>query len=365
MYPQKQQGYALLVTATMILLGLSITALVVGKSMYYDQKEQSSEYQQHMGFQAAEAGLEYGIGYLFNNESTVLQDTDSNGFIDPLSNSSVTNVALSNGGQYSITYTNTVADSYQTLEVAATGHASNGEAQRTIRQLLRIYPTLVNTPPAGIIAKEDVDLGGNVGIVNTVTGTTIWSGGGTDLSGSAGTWTTSGGAASSDSGTIGPDIAQNDAGLSSLSNDAFFTMFFGQSKATVEQNANLVFNNSGNTSMNSSLNGVVGKSIWINQTGGEARINAGTVIGSPSQPVILIVNGSLKANGGATIYGVVYVIGDWDNNGGGNLDIIGAAIVEGSLSSTGTPNVTYDSSVLNNATEIGQYTKVAGSWRDF
>jgi hypothetical protein len=113
------------------------------------------------------------------------------------------------------------------------------------------------------------------------------------------------------------------------------------------------------------LGGLVGKVIYITQAPGTtATINSNVVIGSPEQPVILIVDGDFKFNGNATLYGVVYVIGDWNNTGGGNAAIYGAAIVEGDMSSTGTPELSFDTSLenLNNLTTL---VKVPGSWRDF
>lgn len=358
-----QRGYALLATATMILLGTSITALIVTKSMYFEQKNQSNQYQLRMAFQAAEAGLEYGISYLLNNQSAVLVDSNTDGFIDVYTNPAINDVTLSNGSSYNITYTNTTANSYRTIEVASTGYSNNGESQRTIRELLTIYPLLVNNPPAGIVTRNNVSLGGDVSIANTQTGKTIWSGGGVSLSGSAGT--DAGNGTGSTSSSMGSDIIQNDSGLSNLSADQFFQAFFGQTKTQAQQNSNLIYNNSSNTDMSSTLNGVTGKAIWINQTGGEARFHGNTTIGSAAQPVVLIVNGPLKMNGTVTIYGVVYVIGDWNNDGGGSLTINGGVIVEGTLSSTGTPNVTYNQSILGNLAEVGQYVKVPGSWRDF
>ena len=125
------------------------------------------------------------------------------------------------------------------------------------------------------------------------------------------------------------------------------------------------YNNS-NTNYSSDLNGVVGQTIWIEQTGGTARINGNTTIGSATQPVILIVNGNFKAKGNTTIYGIVYVAKNWNNGGGGNLNIIGAAVVEGNFSGKGSPNITYDPTVLNRLQETqGVFVKIPGTWRDF
>lgn len=363
MNTRTQKGYALLITTSLILLGLAINALIVSKSMNIEQRSQSNEYQQQMGFQAAEAALEYGVAYLFNNNSAILQDSNNDGIINSYTNPAITNASLPNGARFNVSYTNTVAFSYRTIEVTATGYSNNGESQRTIRELVTIYPLLVNTPPAGVVTRNSVDLSGNITISNTQSGTTIWSGGSVGLSGSAATATSSG--TGSNSSAMGSDVVSNDTNLSSLSGDQFFNAFFGQTKTQAQQNSRLVYSNSASTEMGSALNGVTGQSIWINQTSGEARFNSNITIGSPLQPVILIVNGPLKMNGTVTVYGIVYVIGDWDNNGGGNLTINGGVVVEGNLLSTGTPNVNFSQSILGNLNQIGMYVKVPGSWRDF
>ena len=88
------------------------------------------------------------------------------------------------------------------------------------------------------------------------------------------------------------------------------------------------------------------------------------MIGSAQNPVIMIVEGDFKFNGGATIYGVVYVIGNWSNSGGGSALLNGAAIVEGNMSSTGTTDLDFSSSV-SNLSNITTLVKIPGSWRDF
>lgn len=98
--------------------------------------------------------------------------------------------------------------------------------------------------------------------------------------------------------------------------------------------------------------------------GTTATINSNAVIGSPQNPVILIVDGDFKFNGNATLCGVLYVIGNWSNSGGGSASIHGAAIVEGNMSSTGTPALNFSQNIQNLNT-ITSLVKVLGTWRDF
>ncbi len=364
---KNQRGYALLLTAVIIVLGISITALITAKSLYFDQKELNNERNQALAFQAAEAGLEFGISYLYDNKSAITADTDLNGFIDGYTNAAITNVAFSNGTTFNVVYSNPVVNNFSTLQISSTGTSDNGSTTRTITQLLQIFPIVTGAPPASVIAKGNVALSGNLTVANTIVNTstnnTIWSGGTVALTGSA--ETIANGGIGSDKNGINSDVVHDDAGLSSLTSEQFFSGFFGDTKANASTHADIVLNNSSNYNMSATLNGVTGKSIWVNQTGGEASFSGNATIGSAAHPVVLVINGPFKANGTTVIYGMVYIAGDWDNGGGGDLTVNGGIVVEGTLTSTGTPNVNYSPTVMQNLNGIGDYVKVPGSWRDF
>jgi Tfp pilus assembly protein PilX len=361
----KESGYVVLASGIMLLLGIAISALLTAKSMSIEQKVQNNEYHSQQSFEAAEAGIEFGLAYLNSNKPSIIVDSNNNGFIDAFTNAQITNVAFANNTAFSILYTNPVGTNFSIIQIASIGTADNGNNSNVISVIAKLFPFDASTPQAGLIARGGVNLSGNVTITNTSTGTTIWSGGATALSGSASTAGTNGQV--SNSGSIGADVVQNDANLSSLSGDQFFSGTFGQTKAQAQSSADVTYTNSGSTNYSSLLNGVTGQSIWINQTGGSsAQLSGNSVIGSPTKPVVLVVNGPLQANGTTTIYGIVYVIGDWDNSGGGTLTINGSAIVEGSMTGTGTPNINYTPDIFNNLTQtVGTYVKVPGSWRDF
>lgn len=363
MHIKNQRGYALLVTAIIIILGITITALITARTMYFSQKEQNNQYNQNLAFQAAEAGLEYGTAYLFNNEATIVKDLNNNGYIDAYNDSSLTNVSFIGGATYTVSMLNTIPTDFSTIEIVSVGSADNNATTRIIKQLVRIFPLMVSSPPAGVVTHSGVALNGNVTITNQETGSTIWSGGNVSLAGSA--RTDAGDGSGSDRNGLNSDVVRNDEGLSSLSGDQFFSGFFGRTKTEAQQTSDLVYNNSSNTNYSSLLNGVTGKAIWINQTGGTASLSSNATIGSADRPVILIVNGPFKANANIVIYGLVYVIGDWDNSGGGTVDVNGSIIVEGTLTGQGTPNVNFSNTILSNLSQVGEYVKVPGSWHDF
>jgi hypothetical protein len=84
-------------------------------------------------------------------------------------------------------------------------------------------------------------------------------------------------------------------------------------------------------------------------------------------PFILIVNGTIEMRGDIAMYGVAYSTAmTWNNTGGGNALLVGAAISEGNYTGNGTPDYFYDPRVMNNLTDIpGRFVRVPGSWRDF
>lgn len=108
---------------------------------------------------------------------------------------------------------------------------------------------------------------------------------------------------------------------------------------------------------------------WI--SGANCRINANTVIGSPRTPVIIISAASLtKINGGAKIYGVLYVFDGEDANASfdavGTNTIYGAAIIDANMGQyQGTFQIVYASGVLANANGLNGLGAVNGGWRDF
>jgi Tfp pilus assembly protein PilX len=335
---------------SLLFLG-SLVVLSTAKTIKANSTVVRNQIFEDQAFEAAEAGGEFGLVHLKDNRSTILVDTDSDGYIDSYAPAATTNVNNGNGTTYTITYSNPTANNFDITQISVVGTTDGGSVTKNITQLAIRIPYLKISPPAGFITKDGVTLGGNVHIENTVTGTTIWSGGGVSLSGSADT--NGGGGVTSDRRNINTDIAQNDAQLSGLTNNEFFESFIGSDKATAESSADIVLTYNGNQNLSAILDPDEnnGKIIWVNQDSGTARFSGNATIGSPEEPVILIIDGDFKANGTTDIYGLVYVTQDWHNSGGGNLTIHGAVIVEGAFSGTGTPNIPV---ILQNACFLGR-----------
>ncbi len=109
--------------------------------------------------------------------------------------------------------------------------------------------------------------------------------------------------------------------------------------------------------------------IWI--SGPTCTINAGTQIGSPGNPLILVsAAGLTKINGGATIYGVLYIFDGEDPNAElettGGATVYGAVIVDAVIDKMqGTFQIVHAGGVLARAAGFAGIGSVNGGWRDF
>jgi hypothetical protein len=108
---------------------------------------------------------------------------------------------------------------------------------------------------------------------------------------------------------------------------------------------------------------------WV--SGSECRINSNTQVGSPGAPVMLIsAAGLTKLNGGAEIYGTLFVTDVEDPEAelqsNGNNTVYGSVIVDGILGSyTGTFQVVWNDNTTKKAGVSGGLGAVIGGWSDF
>lgn len=110
----------------------------------------------------------------------------------------------------------------------------------------------------------------------------------------------------------------------------------------------------------SSLN--PGRLIWIL---GNLVLDSAGDIGSPSDPVVLIVAGNITNPSNVSVFGIVYSTADtWVTSGGGTVR--GAAVAEGGLGGNGTSTFVYDRAVLDRLRwTTGSFVRVPGGWKDF
>lgn len=104
--------------------------------------------------------------------------------------------------------------------------------------------------------------------------------------------------------------------------------------------------------------------VWI---AGDLHLDGEVTLGSPTRPVLVVVDGRLRTGGGVTIHGVVVTrAANWETTGTANTRIHGALIALGNVVGSGTPAIAYDAAVLARLhAQAGSFARVPGSWRDF
>jgi len=383
--PYQQRGVATLFVSLMMLFSLTMIAVFTAKTNVTEHLVAANDYRAKQALEAAQAGIEQGQAEIVELQTTnvngylQLDQIDGNtdilqGFVDLDTDANFFSVTgtpgtLPNNSTYSLTYENVdrtggafdpSIDNYL-IRVTSVGTSDDGTGIKQMEQLIMLVPLLANAPDATLTTKDQVRIQGAVLVKNMITDLAVHAGGSyTKIGNSPNSGT------ETNNGINNPiDVIQNDATYSTMTNDQFFFSFFGQSKSDIKAQATQISCDS----CNANLGGLTGQVIWVNPatSGGTPHVNANTQIGSTTQPVILIVESddSFILNGSAKIFGLVYVIGDWDNGGGGSSTVTGAAIAEGSFDSQGTPNPTYDATILNRLNGMGTIARIPGSWKDF
>lgn len=361
---KKSNGAATLLLSVVLLTLSAMLVIFAAQYGSLQDKSVSNLTRTKQAYEAAQAGMNFGINYFRSNAATIIANS-SGGYLQPYSNTDTTNVSLGNAS-FTVTFTNPTANDYTLINVISVGSSDDGTATKTIYQQIQFGSIIQNPPTVALLARGEIDLGGNSEIINTINNNTIISGSSVSLSGSANTTTSSG--ESSNSSTTGPDITENDPTYSGLNDTQFFETIFNGDPASVQSAADYVYTNSGNTNYKDVIGGVNGATIWINQTSGEARLSSNMQVGTAASPVLLVIDGNVKFSGNVTIYGFVLILGSSVTDLTGNVSIIGGVSTTGALDARGNIEVTYDPTVLTNLQNnpgMGYYAKVPGSWRDF
>lgn len=364
----RENGAATLIIALILLVMGTLIIMFAANYGLMQEKITANIHRNSQAYEAAEGGIEFAINYLQKNATTII-GTPSGGYMTPYSDASTTNVSFNNSSKFSVVYTNPVANNYKIILITSTGTSSDGSATRIVKQQVALSSLLMNYGNTSIVSKGAVNLSGSAEVNNTSTNKTISSGSSVSISGSAETNISSGGG--SNASHIGSDITQNSSSISSMSQNDFIASYFGTtSSATIQSKVGHYYSNSSSTNYSSTLNGMSGTSIWIDQTGGTtASISGTTTIGTATNPVLLIVNGTLSITGNVTIYGFVFIIGTSGiNTLSGNISINGGLAMTDQLNMSGNSSLTFNPTVLTNLqnnSSMTTWAKIPGTWKDF
>lgn len=360
-----QKGAVTLVIA-IILIVLSTLIIIFAANQGQMLDKLTGNLSRNMqAFEAAEAGMEFGINYLKVNNSSIIASATS-GLIS-YSDANTNNISLANNSKFSVTFSNPVANNFNLITITSTGTSDDGTSTRIIKQNVQFGSLLSQPGNIPLTTKGSVSLAGNATITNMNSNSTINSSSSVTMGGSSQTVTSSGG---STPNHLSTDITQNNSTLANTSQTDFFANYFGTTNITNIQNkVGHYYTNGSDTNYSSNLNGLTGTSIWIDQTGGTATINGSTTIGSLANPVLLIVNGPLNLSGNVTIYGFIFVNGTTGiSTLSGNTQIVGGMATTDTLNITGSISLTFNNTVLQNLqkqSSMMYFAKVPGTWRDF
>jgi len=102
--------------------------------------------------------------------------------------------------------------------------------------------------------------------------------------------------------------------------------------------------------------------LWL---AGGLHLGAAVTLGSPTRPVMLVVDGPVRLDAAVRIHGVVWARSPrWDTPG--SAEVTGAVVAEGDLLGSGATRILHDPATLQALHHrIGTFVRVPGSWKDF
>ncbi len=357
---QSQRGAASL-AVTMILLFLVLLVTLFGaRALVQDTRAGANEYQSARAFEAAEAGIEYGIAWLNANPSPYpfVADKSPYGVFTGCAAASACErvgpdlaINLPNGFTVTVRLRRATVplDALNVIEVLAhaVSTADAGNVARA-RQKALVSPFNKNKPGLGapplLINGCLSGVTGNPSIVPKAAG--------------ASALVSSQAVACLDEGHLNLNGGAKTG--SGFTGTAWDQLFPGISKTEMQTIAQ--------TQIDAGLALADRSVIWVTSTS-PWHDSAG----SAAKPVILIfsaASGCPKVNGNPAITGIVYFDGGCDSNGFGGATIDGTLAYEGALTKfNANATLRYSSAVADltgkGANLGGKTPKLAGSWRDF
>lgn len=374
--PPTQRGLATLTTALILLIAITLMTFSSAKVGVMEQKIAANDYRAKQALHAAQAALDRAV-----YQANVTGVNTNSGLItlNPVTGSGPT--------YYEYAYTSLLSGLLVAINVS--GYSDDyctgctHYATKTLQQYIKKYSPLPSVPNNPLSTGGRYTSNSNsISIVNNISGA-----GGTAIQ-AQGTIDTGNKNVTSVNGVAGAGLTPNATtpGVTGLvdttaERNAFFENAFGTTKADIQSmslpaSCSGVCNTGlGNTGVVTSGNTITDYGtpkaplVWVS---GDTTLNSNTVIGSPTNPVVLVINGTLTINGGVTIYGFVYVTGNvTDSLVGVGVDASGGATVQGSIISEESLNFAGTVNLIFNKFDTGSsppgpdfYVKTPGTWTD-
>jgi Tfp pilus assembly protein PilX len=203
---RKQKGMAALMFTMTILAVVTVITLFTAQVIVTDNRILNNVETNEDALNAAQAGLDYGVGYLNAYPYVV-----ANGlaYCAAATNTfALTAQTMANGSTYTATYSCVAAGNIANIKLVSVGTAVGAAATRTVQASLEQY---CGGPPVALTTTGTATLSNTSVVSNTTAGATrtIDSGGATTINNTATSNTTTGGAYSCATGGVQPATCRN------------------------------------------------------------------------------------------------------------------------------------------------------------
>ncbi len=421
----RQRGAAALVVTLLLFFAMTLIAAFANRGLIFEQRSAANQARASVAFEAAEAGLEWALAQLNQGQSLDASCRSSGSVGDRnfrerlLSFDATTRrhtpVTWNNAGQavalqpscvrqgsgwacscpsaghpvLAAPSTSTPAPAFSIQFAAGSergtvllrstgcthlggaclpGSAATVDATARVQAVLGLVPGLATPPTAPLTVQQGITVspGAALGLHNPdagANGVVLHSGGPAHLAGAR--LSTAPGAA------IATSIVSDDSGLRTLPRERLFASLFGLDTSSWQDQPGLtrfVCNGSCAAALQQALGvlqgtGTGARQVWVE---GDLRLEGAVVIGSPTRPVVLVVNGAARFTGPVVVHGLVYSSSlRWDAASSGAL-VRGAVVSESSYFGDASPDLFYDARVLAALkSDSGSFVRLPGSWKDF
>ena len=418
-FPDRQRGAASLVVTTLLCFAMVLAVAYANRSLVAEERASGNQYRAAQAFEAAEAGLEWSLARLNDSDrlgadclpsgnladlafrARTLQIGALTGAITPATwDDAGTPVPLQSacvrdGGGWTcscpangppalpIPAGHTISPAFSVafsagprpglVRVVATGCTRSGgvcaatadaghEASSRLEAVFALMPSLRAAPAAALTARGQIDAGAAAPGAHhrdAVTGGLALHAGG-PIIGAAWRLTAPAGASPAEA------LAAEDPVLASLAGDRLFLRHFGIDKRAwlAQAAATRVICSIDCASTLASAVAAGSRLLWVE---GAVVLSGPATLGSPDDPIALVVTGPLRFEGGITLHGIVHGASlEWNDGSAPDALVRGAVIVDGDYRGNAAPDFAHDAGVLSLLkTRAGSFTRINGSWKDF
>lgn len=382
-----QCGAATLTVSLAVLLLGTLIVLGVSQAVLMEQKVANNSVRAAQAFEAAEAGLNAALDYVYNEP-----DRDWDGSLDPVFDTNGDGTgdthATSIGSGSVAVATEDLSDGAMTrIAVTAHGYSDDRSARRTLARTLVVLDPIPNLPRIPLIAGGAIHIHGMLEMRNVSGLDAIWAGG--SMLASEGAALTialpdaadaaypeclareAGCALRTSSSTGDASIVANDTTLDAMPADELFRATFGLAPATFATSLPTRKTTPARFDQDTEL--TTREVIYVegNTTIGSVTLGCKTALtrnatcdDTARRPVVLIIAGDAAFAGDAHLYGLLFV--------GGAATITGALHVHGAIVATNTVvvhndaelDIVFDKAVLAALHGAGPLTPLAGTWNE-